>query len=67
MTRRQWIDVLCKPWKMGWKLEEYKQVLAHASNPTNEDNLMNQINKLSQYGIINARWKGSGSEFVRVA
>ena len=32
--------------------EVYKQVLAHAADPTNEDNLMNQINKLSQDGIL---------------
>ena len=32
--------------------EEYKQVLAHAADPTNKDNLMNQINKLSQDGIL---------------
>ena len=32
--------------------EEYKQVLAHVADPTNEDNLMNQINKLSQDGIL---------------
>ena len=32
--------------------EEYKQVLAHVVDPKNEDNLMNQINKLSQDGIL---------------
>ena len=32
--------------------EEYKQVLAHAADPTNEDKLMNQIKKLSQDGIL---------------
>ena len=31
--------------------EEYKQVLAHASNPENDENLMEQLNKISQDGI----------------
>ena len=32
--------------------EEYKQILSHVADPTNQDNLMNQINKLSQDGIL---------------
>ena len=32
--------------------EEYKHVLAHGVDPTNEDSLMNQINKLSQDDIL---------------
>ena len=32
--------------------EEYRQVLAHAFNPTNEDTLMKQINKLLQDRIL---------------
>ena len=32
--------------------EEYKNILAHVVDPTNEDKLMNQINKLSQDGIL---------------
>ena len=31
--------------------EEYRQVLAHVVDPENEENLMKQINKLSQDGI----------------
>ena len=31
--------------------EEYKQVLSHPSDPKNQENLMEQLNKLSQDGI----------------
>ena len=31
--------------------EEYKQVLAHVVDPANEENLMEQLNKILQYGI----------------